>query len=77
MFQVRVVTHRSTYSNAFRLDDLEMHANVAPLDATAQARFLNAVVLQDPHFVIRRIECGKFALSKDVTKFYFIFDFKF
>ena len=61
---------KTTYSNASRAhDDLEALANVASTDAAAQARFLNGVVLQDPKFVIRRVEGGKFAFNKDVSIF--------
>ena len=47
-------------------DKLEQHANNNPGDAHAQHVFLQSIMVQDPAFVIRRIESGKFAINKEV-----------
>jgi len=51
-------------------DKLEQQANNNPGDAHAQHVFLQSIMVQDPAFVIRRIESGKFALDKESIQTY-------
>lgn len=52
------------------VSELEARANAHPEDPNLQYIFLQSIISQDPRFVIRRVESGKFAISKEVISLY-------
>ncbi|XP_046862900.1 ATP-dependent zinc metalloprotease FTSH 4, mitochondrial-like [Xenia sp. Carnegie-2017] len=66
------VSTRNIYTySAQQIRDLEERANDNPNDPDAQADYLKAIVSEDPHYVIRRYESGKYKSSDEVYREYY------
>lgn len=52
------------------LGQLEERANSETDNPQIQARYLEAVIERDPHYVIRRFESGRYAVDSEVRKLY-------
>eukprot|EP00794_Sanderia_malayensis_P003335 gene3335-3824_t len=59
------------YAPKSRILHLESIANREGENAEAQAEYLKAIVNEDPEFVIKRCESGRFATNEEVTMQYF------
>ncbi|XP_065882330.1 uncharacterized protein [Dysidea avara] len=60
--------YRSITEHKLRM--LEDRANSETDDATIQAKYLKEVVSQDPAYVMRRYESGKYAIDEEVRSIY-------